>query len=157
VLVARHPTVTRLVVATDGSEIASRIPERLATWGAFRGLPADAVAVSIPDSPAFETVVSLYTLGNERLAAQRQELRERYRADVERLTADLVAAGIPTSSHRRSGDPAHEILELAADRGADLIVTGSRGLGALDRMVLGSVARNILTHAKASVLVVRPG
>jgi nucleotide-binding universal stress UspA family protein len=156
VLVARHPVVTRLVVATDGSDIASGIPDRLAAWGAFSGLPAEAVAVSIPDSPAFETIVTLYTLGNERLAARRQDLRERYRADVERLSAGLEAVGIPTTSHLRSGDPAHEILELATERGADLIVTGSRGLGAVDRLILGSVARNILTHAKASVLIVRP-
>ena len=156
VLVARHPSVTRLVVATDGSDIANQIPERLGAWGVFAGTPADAVAVSIPDSPAFELIVGLYTLGDERLADKRERLRARYRADVERITKQLDEVGIPTTSHLRSGDPAHEILAVAAQRGADLVVTGSRGLGALDRLLLGSVARNILTHAKASVLIVRP-
>jgi nucleotide-binding universal stress UspA family protein len=155
VLVARHTTVTRLLVATDGSDLANHIPDRLSEYGVFEGLPAEAVAVSIPDSPAFELVVGLYTLGNDRLAAKREELRERYREDVERLTRRLEKVGIPTTSHLRTGDPAHEILHLAAEREVDLIVTGSRGLGALDRLFLGSVARNILTHATASVLIVR--
>lgn len=156
VLVARHPAVTHLVVATDGSDTANHIPDRLEAWGVFTGLPADAVAVSIPDSPTFELVVGLYTLGDDRLAARREDLRERYRHDAERLTARLEEIGLPTMSHVRSGDPVHEILAVATERGADLIVTGSRGLGTLDRLLLGSVARNILTHAKTSVLIVRP-
>ncbi|MEO6059363.1 MAG: universal stress protein [Candidatus Limnocylindria bacterium] len=40
-------------------------------------------------------------------------------------------------------------------RRSDLIVTGSRGLGGLARILLGSVARNVAVHAPCSVLVVR--
>ena len=156
VLVARHPTITRLVVATDGSDLAGTIPDRLAALGAFSGMHADAVAVSISDRPAFELIVNLYTLGDERLAAKRQELREHYARDAERLADALTQVGIPTTPHLRTGDPAREIIELARERGADLIVTGTRGLGSLDRLLLGSVARNVLIHSGASVLVVRP-
>jgi len=156
VLVARHPTITRLVVATDGSDLAGTIPERLAAYGAFAGMHADAVAVSISDRPAFELIVNLYTLGDDRLAAKRQELREHYARDAERLADALTQVGIPTTPHLRTGDPAREIIELAREREADLIVTGTRGLGSLDRLLLGSVARNVLIHSGASVLVVRP-
>lgn len=156
VLVARHPQVTRMLVATDGSDIANAIPDRLAEWGVFGGLPTEAVAVSIPDSAGFELIVGLYTLGDERLAEKRQGLRERYRSDVEKLTRRLTELGMPATSHLRTGDPAHEVLAVAEERGVDLVVTGSRGLGTLDRLLLGSVARNLLTHARASVLVVRP-
>ncbi|HEX2884675.1 MAG TPA: universal stress protein [Candidatus Limnocylindria bacterium] len=156
VLVARQSQVTRMLVATDGSDIANAIPDRLAEWGVFDGLPTEAVAVSIPDSAGFELIVGLYTLGDERLAEKRHELRERYRSDVEKLTRRLTELGMPATSHLRSGDPAHEVLAVAEERGVDLVVTGSRGLGTLDRLLLGSVARNLLTHARASVLVVRP-
>lgn len=155
VLVARRPTVSRMVVATDGSAAAELIPHCLATLGALRGVAADVVSVSIPDTPTFELIVGLYTLGDERLAQQRQELRRQFTLAAERMAAALTAVGVPATVHVRAGDPAHEILAVAREREADLIVTASRGLSALDRLLLGSVARNVLHHATASVLVVR--
>ncbi|HVM24090.1 MAG TPA: universal stress protein [Candidatus Limnocylindrales bacterium] len=155
VLVARSPAVSRLLVATDGSPAALAIPDRLAAWGVFAGQPAEAVAVSIPDGPIFETAVSLYTLGDKRLASRRQELRATYERDAEEMAARLTESGMPAVAHLRAGDPAHEILAVAEERGADLIVTGTRGLGGIDRLLLGSVARNVLTHARCSVLVMR--
>lgn len=155
VLVARRPAVTRLVVATDGSQSARAIPDQLAAWAVFDGLPADAVAVSIPDSTAFETAVSLYTLGDERLATRRRQLRAGYADDAESMAARLSEVGLPATAHLRAGDPAHEILAVAKEREADLIVTGTRGLGGIDHLLLGSVARNVLTHARCSVLVMR--
>ncbi|MEJ7803327.1 MAG: universal stress protein [Candidatus Limnocylindria bacterium] len=155
VLVARGPSVSRLLVATDGSAGAKVIPEQLERWGSFRNCLADAVAVSIPDSPAFELMVGLYTLGDERLAGKRRELRSRYQADADTMAERLTAIGIPTTAHLRGGDPAREILATAEDQGADLIVIGSRGLGGLARLLLGSVARKVLIHAHCSVLIVR--
>lgn len=155
VLVARRPSVSRLVVATDGSRAARAIPERLAALGVFAGLPADVVAVSIPDGPIFETAVSLYTLGDERLTKQRREMRAMYERDADAMASQLGEIGLQATPHLRAGDPAHEIIAVAEDREADLIVTGTRGLGGIDRLLLGSVARNVLTHARCSVLVVR--
>lgn len=157
VLVARGSSVSRLLVATDGSPSAEHIPDRLEAWGLFHGLPADVVGVSISNSPAFELIVGLYTLGDERLAGKRKELHERYGRSAEAMATRLSAIGIPATAHVRSGDVAHEILAAARDHGADLVITGSRGLGALDRLLLGSVARNVLTHFDGSVLVMREG
>ena len=155
VLVARHPRVTRMVVATDGSEKARAIPDRLASWQVFRGIPAAAVAVSISNSPAFELVVSLYTLGDERLAAKRKELHARYAREAAELAERLTQLDIPTDAHFRAGDPADEILKVARETQSDLVVTGTRGLDAVERLLLGSVARNVLLHSRASVLVMR--
>lgn len=47
------------------------------------------------------------------------------------------------------------IIAAARRRGVDLIVTGTRGLHGVERVILGSVARNVLLHAPCSVLVVR--
>jgi len=52
------------------------------------------------------------------------------------------------------GDAAGEIIAVAEKRGADLIVLGSRGRTGLTRLLLGSVARNVLSGSTASVLVV---
>lgn len=155
VLVARGSNLARLLVATDGSRGAAHIPDRLEAWGLFRGLPADVVAVSISDTPTFELIVGLYTLGDDRLADERRALRERYGKSAEAMAARLSSIGIPATAHVRAGDVAHEILHAARDHGADLVITGSRGLGTLDRLLLGSVARNVLTHFGGSVLIMR--
>jgi nucleotide-binding universal stress UspA family protein len=155
VLVARNGTVSRLLVATDGSSSAGLIPQRLGEWGISRGVPADVVAVAVQDGPAFELMVSLYTLGDERLTNLRREIQLHADRDADAMTKQLADVGIPATPHVRSGDPAAEILAAAQDLGADLIVTATRGLGTLDRLLLGSVARNVLVHAHCSVLVVR--
>lgn len=155
VLVARSPSVSRLAVATDGSASAGIIGERFERWGIFRGLRADVVAVAVPDTPAYELLVGLYTLGDDRLERQRAEIMDAAGEHADTMAEALERIGIPSIAHVRTGDPAPEILAAAEAAGADLIVTGSRGLGGIDRLLLGSVARNVITHARCSVLVVR--
>jgi nucleotide-binding universal stress UspA family protein len=106
-------------------------------------------------SPAFELMVTLYTLGSEPVERQREALVAEARANAEAMARRLTEIGIPTAAEVRSGDPAAEIVKAAAELQADLIVTGSRCLHGVDRLLLGSVARNVLQHAHASVLIVR--
>jgi nucleotide-binding universal stress UspA family protein len=155
VLVARGDSVSRMLVATDGSPSAERIPQLLNGWGAFDGVPVDVVAVAVPDSPTYEMLVTLYTLGDERLERQRRELQQAAGDDADEMARRLTELGMPATAHVRSGDAATEIVNAAADHEADLVVTGSRGLSGLERFVLGSVARNVLTQAGRSVLIAR--
>lgn len=157
VLVARSAQISRVLVATDASVNAGLIPDRFGGWGIFRGVQADVIAVAVPDGPAFELMVGLYTLGDERLSNLRRELQLRADNAADEMTARLADVGIPSTPHVRSGDPAAEILDVAQERGADLIATGSRGLEGFDSLLLGSVARNVLVHARCSVLIVRSG
>lgn len=53
------------------------------------------------------------------------------------------------------GSPKQVIVEVAEEWGADLIVMGSRGLGAWSRLLLGSVSNAVVHHAKCSVEIVR--
>lgn len=155
VLVARGLGVSRLLVATDGSPSAELIPDVLATWGAFEGLPAVAVSVTPVNSPAFELMVDLYTLGSLSLEPDRQELRERHQGHASAMATRLSENGIPAKAEVRTGDAAREIIAAAAARQVDLVVTGSRYQHGLDRWLLGSVSRNVLLHAGVSVLIVR--
>ena len=79
--------------------------------------------------------------------------------DDEAVLDDAVAIadreGVPAISKLLHGDPATEIVEYADVLGADLIVVGSRGHGALASVLLGSVSRGVLARAQRAVLVVR--
>ena len=100
-------------------------------------------------------MVGLYALGSTRIGEEQTDLLEWCRRDADEAVASLGASGIEGVAHVRSGDAAHEIISAASEWGVDLIVTGSRGLGGLERLLLGSVARNVVLHARCSVLVVR--
>jgi nucleotide-binding universal stress UspA family protein len=82
-------------------------------------------------------------------------------ADAEARTQALAEArtylegrgieGVYVEGH---GNPADVIVQEAEESGADLIVIGTRGLNAVQRVVLGSVSTNIVHHAPCDVLVV---
>ena len=59
------------------------------------------------------------------------------------------------SSEIIEGSPRQVIVDEAERWGADLIVMGSRGLGAWNRLLLGSVSSAVVHHAKCSVEIVR--
>ena len=54
------------------------------------------------------------------------------------------------------GDPREALIEMARREGADLIVVGSHGRSGLTKLLMGSVASHVVTHAPCDVLVVRP-
>jgi nucleotide-binding universal stress UspA family protein len=58
-------------------------------------------------------------------------------------------------AHFRVGTPAEEVVQLAVDVDADLVVVGTHGRRGVKRLVLGSVAAKILSHARCPVYVVR--
>ena len=64
-----------------------------------------------------------------------------------------VSAEIHTEPIERN--PAEAIIEVAKNHGSDLIVMGSRGLGRMAGMVLGSTSQKVVAHAPCPVLIVR--
>lgn len=88
------------------------------------------------------------------------------RTDVERLEKDLrsylgnLAEQVSTSGatatwELRHGNPTDEILECAAEIGADLIVITTHGRSGVNRWVFGSVADRLLRNAPVPILLVR--
>jgi nucleotide-binding universal stress UspA family protein len=80
-------------------------------------------------------------------------------ADADAVLADAAAVlgetGRPVEQLVSEGDPAREIVRIAEDRDVDLVVVGARGLGTLERLLLGSVSETVLHHAARPVLIVR--
>jgi len=74
---------------------------------------------------------------------------------VETLAAPLRTRGLTVSSVITEGDPKHVLLDEAAQRGADCIFVGARGLSGVERFLLGSVSAAVAAQAHCSVEVVR--
>jgi len=83
------------------------------------------------------------------------EVREAGKAIVQRYADKLAKAGFQIQEAPKLGKPADEILKVAKQHKADLIVTGAKGLGAIGRALLGSVSTRVVQHSTCSVLVVR--
>lgn len=64
-------------------------------------------------------------------------------------------AGFAVEKHALEGDPAHAIIDVAAEQKADLIAVGARGTTAVRRFLLGSVSSKLSHHAPTSLLIVR--
>ena len=62
---------------------------------------------------------------------------------------------IPYQTHVKLGDPAETLAALAEELGCDHIVIGTRGLGSISGLVLGSVTRKVLHLAKVPVLCIK--
>jgi nucleotide-binding universal stress UspA family protein len=83
------------------------------------------------------------------------EVKEAGQAIVRRYADRVAKAGFQILEAPQLGNPADEILNVAKRHKADLIVTGAKGLGAIGRVLLGSVSTKLVQHSTCSVLVVR--
>jgi len=89
--------------------------------------------------------------------AYAERVQEAMTAEVEQeLKAAKVQGRVHFFVHARIGKPAEEILGVARDVGADLILVGSKGLTGIERMVLGSVSERVVREAHCTVEVCRP-
>ena len=68
---------------------------------------------------------------------------------------EIVPPDLAVEFHEKSGAPTREIVRMAKKIGADLIVVGGRGLGALEGFFLGSVSQGVIEDAECAVMVVK--
>ena len=155
VLVARGPRISRILLATDGSQSSEAIPDVVASWDVFRDLPIDVLCVAPPTRQGEGAAMVPMVAGLESQRMDASHEVDRYLVMADEMAARLVAAGWRATSSVRRGEAAAEIETAALDLGADLIITGSRGLSGLQRLLLGSVAHRVLLNSQRSVLVMR--
>jgi nucleotide-binding universal stress UspA family protein len=78
-----------------------------------------------------------------------------HKAQLAEASAYLRERGIEPAVIERAGDPAPTIEQFAEANGYDMVVVGSRGLGAVSRFLQGSVSEHVATHGTATVVVAR--
>jgi nucleotide-binding universal stress UspA family protein len=141
-----------IVVGTDGSETARKAVREAV------GL-AKSVGATVGIVSAYEPVSSQRLREESRQAPQDTQwsinAREDVDATLEEAAEDVKDAGVDVETFAREGDPADAILDVAEERGADLIVVGNKGMTGAKRFLLGSVPNKVSHHAPCSVLIVR--
>ena len=131
-----------LVVGVDGSPASVKA----VNWIGRRG----------GDRPQRVVVVAAVDPG---MAAADSELarleREKANGHVRSATASLAGLGATVEGRVVDGDPRKVLVEIARDEKAELLVLGSHGKNAIERLLLGSVAAHLVNHAPCNVLIVR--
>ncbi len=148
---------TRIVLATDGSDgarLATSIAVDLAQMS-----DSELHVVYVLDSAPFAMVYPDFTdpEGVElQDPALEENLEQRGRAILDAEVEQVrEAGGTVAQAHLTTGEAAREIVALAEDLAAGLIVMGSRGHGGIRRALMGSISDTVVRHAHCPVLIVR--
>lgn len=135
----------KILLPVDGSDNSIRAMEMARDLAELSGAKLTVLYVSDIGKYA-TTIYKAYNVekfvekGGEVLESIVEKLGD-YKKEVEKLHLAGNAAGV--------------IITTAEEEGFDLIVMGSRGLGAFSRALLGSVSNKVLNHSQVSVLIVK--
>lgn len=144
--------IERIVVGTDGSDTAGEAVRQAIELAKATGAKLDVVS-------AFEPVPQsrLRDEGGDVPGDVAYAVGPREDVNVVLESAAGVAslAGVEVTTHRREGDPADALLDVAEETGADLVVVGNKGMTGAKRFLLGSVPNKVSHHAPCSVYIVR--
>lgn len=138
----------KILVPVDGSDNSKRALDEALSMA--KGTGASITIIHVIDLPPTVYVESQKLL---------DQLTAKFRQESARVLDDYKAIaekrGAKTEAVVMEGDPAEEIVRYANDGNFGMIVMGSRGLGKLKEIVLGSTSRKVLHNAKCPVLIVK--
>ena len=141
----------KILVALDGSEHAKRALDEVSKLFATNSLHIHLLSVCEPihvNEVLFkDTLAEMRQLENEHMAAGR--------SIVESGSATLKTAGVSHDTHVEIGHPAQKIAEFAGKYHCEMIVMGTRGLGSIRTLAVGSVANKVVHLAEVPVLLVK--
>jgi nucleotide-binding universal stress UspA family protein len=145
----------KIIVAIDGSACSVKAVEYLAkhlNW--FQGSPELTLVHVHHPIPGGVAVSRARAIAGD--AVVDEHYREESKAQMAAAEKVLTEQNIPfRSEYVVSSDIAREIDHHARKLGADLVVMGSHGHGALTNVVMGSVATKVLAMAHCPVLIIR--
>lgn len=145
---------TKILLATDGSEEAALAAQTAVDLADKTNSAIHIVYVTMPlyEPSYYEGIYIADEIAEEQKEIERSA-QELLNDQAQKIKA---AGGSVAQTHLRTGKPDKEIVELAEEIGAGLIVVGSRGLSRMSRVLLGSVSESVVHHAHCPMLIVRP-
>lgn len=146
-----EPTYSLVLCGTDGSESSFRAVDRAAGIARDAGATLLLACAYHPMSQR-EVRDAAGALGNESYKVAGANPAEDVLRDAADRARSIGTEKVETAA--LEGDAVDELIELAKDRKADLVVVGNRGLNSLAGRLLGSVPANISHRATCDVLIV---
>jgi nucleotide-binding universal stress UspA family protein len=140
----------KLLLPIDGSENSSRALDYALGLARENG-PISLHLVTVHPEPVIYGEIQVYT------SAERvEELQRRHSEDILKPVMERVkASGVPFTSEILVGETAAMIVKSAEQHGCDAIVMGTRGMGAIGNLVMGSVATKVVHLSKLPVTLVK--
>jgi len=136
----------KILVAFDGSEGGRRALDwaaRLAKDEADSRVSVIGVAAALEAAPPIADAVDP------------SSSVEKHRTELARAASTLAAAGVPSDTMLKVGNPAEEIISAGDEGEFDLILIGRTGAHGAIRFLMGSVSDRVVRHANRPVMVVR--
>lgn len=141
-----------LVLAVDGSKEAKMAALAAAELSAGTGSEVHVIYVL----PSPNQLYGPHHFSEEIKESLLEQARIEARAFLDEQAEGIGAGGgTVAQTYLATGRPDEEIVELAEEIGAGMVVIGSRGLEGVRRALLGSVSESVLRHAHCPVMVVR--
>ncbi len=137
----------RILVPLDGSPLAEAILPQVT--GLSHALGAEVILLRVALAHTFPGVDPIH------LADEEVRVVEEAEAYLATAAERLVREGVNAKTAVRYGQPAAEIIDHAAVEKADLVAMSTHGRSGLSRLVMGSVAEEVVRKAKIPVLLLR--
>jgi nucleotide-binding universal stress UspA family protein len=147
-----------VLIGTDGSDDAIAAAR---TGLGLLGTPSKVTVMCVLDTPGEATagLESGFAGGmvSDTEVDRAWSLAEQEASEALERTVAGLGTDAPVEQVTRTGDAGPAICRLAEEVGADVVVVGSRGRGAIKRALLGSVSTHVTANAPCPVVVVRAG
>jgi nucleotide-binding universal stress UspA family protein len=142
----------RILVAVDDSPHA----QAAIAWVKSMRWPAGTrVRVLSVMRPQINAVSEVYVPAAPYEQAMWDELHRHHETLAAQAERTLQTPGLETDAHVLVGDPRVAIVDEARSTNADLVVVGSHGRSGVAKLLMGSVATHVVTHAPCSVMVIK--
>jgi nucleotide-binding universal stress UspA family protein len=143
----------KVLIAIDESPQGKMLIHEIAqrTWKSDTEL----MLLNVTDLPAFERIAEWNVEWRAQLKAKLKETSDDLLEYASTYLRENLVSSCTVHKASSSGPPEDEIIKVAIDWGADLILLGSHGRHGLAKFFLGSVAESVAVHAPCSVEIVR--
>ncbi|MCA1593512.1 MAG: universal stress protein [Acidobacteria bacterium] len=145
--------IRTILLPTDFSECAGHAVPFAADLARLLGARIICLHAVEPIAPAVGLTAVAEPLPTADIGGLLEESAER---ELPKIAERKECAGLDVEDVVTHGEAASEIVRVARERGADLIVVSSHGRTGLGRILFGSTAESVVRHAHCPVLVVKP-